>query len=400
MRKYGLFVLLLAAACGEPTAPPRPDPVRSDTVEARALWVSRFEYASASDVQRIIADARRANFNIVYLQVRGNSDALYFSNVDPCSTRLCPNLGGTPTWDPLGTAVAAALGGNLQVHAWINAFIAWNNQCSALQPSPAGNPNHLLIDHPDWIMVDSLGVAMECNVNYPDGNGWVSPGIPGVRTHLARVAADIARRYPTVAGVHLDFIRYPGLKWSWDSVSLATFGLDPKTNRAAWDQFRRDQVAAAVQETHDSLTAARPKAVLSAAVWGIWKNTAWSGVSQGYSQYFQDPRDWMNNDRSLDVAVPMTYWSIKSGYCDRLDWLCLLDDHVAGFKPSGRHVYIGMNAELGADEMIKQIERGRDRGAQGFSVFSYGSAKSTGLFDRLADGVFRLPARIPTMGWK
>ncbi len=401
MRKYSLLLLLAAAACSDsPTGPNPVEPVRSDTIEARALWVSRFEYATASDIVQIFADAKKANFNIVYFQVRGNSDALYRSNVDPCSTRLCFKLGGSPTWDPLETAAGEAMRNGIQVHAWINAFIAWNTSCSSLVTSDAGKPNHILIDHPDWLMVDSLGVMMQCGTaNWPDGNGWVSPGIPGVRTHLARVAADIVRNYPIVAGVHLDFIRYPGRKWSWDQPSLAAFGKDPKLDRPAWDQFRRDQVSAAVSEVYDSVVATRPSAVLSAAVWGIY-GRVWSTASSGFLDYYQDPRAWANAHK-LDVAVPMTYWRIRSGSCsDFTDWLCLLNDHVTGFQASGRHVYIGMYADLGATEMINEITRGRDRGAQGFSVFSYTSARSTNLFDSLRVGVFRLPAKIPTMSWK
>src|SRR6185503_16851882 len=123
------------------------------------------------------------------------------------------------------------------------------------------------------------------------------------------VAADVARRY-AVDGIHLDFIRYPGTKWSHDTASLRVFGLNPATNAAAWDQFRRDQVSAAVREVRDSVAVAKPSAVLSAAVWGIFRDL-WSwNSSQGYSQYYQDPRAWAAAG-TLDVAVPMMYWTIK-----------------------------------------------------------------------------------------
>src|SRR5688572_17470089 len=111
--KYALVTSLgiaaFAAACsGDPIAP-TPDPLtRSDTVEARALWVSRFEYSTAASIATVMTDAKSANFNIVYFQVRGAADALYVSDLEPCSTRLCSKLGGTPTWDPLAVAVTEA----------------------------------------------------------------------------------------------------------------------------------------------------------------------------------------------------------------------------------------------------------------------------------------------------
>lgn len=393
----------VAACAGDSPAGPTPTPtplVRSDTIEARALWVSRFEYVSQDDVTRIVSDAANANFNIIYLQVRGVSDALYVSDLEPCSTRLCTKLGGTPTWDPLAHAIAQAKPRNIQIHAWINAFIGWtatsSSTCALLQESDPGRPRHILLENPSWKVVDSTGAAMACP--NPEGSVWSSPGIPGVRRQIARVAADIARRYE-VHGVHLDFIRYPGLTWSHDAPSLAAFGMDPKTNRAAWDQFRRDQVTAAVREAHDSLAAAKPAAVLSAAVWGIYKDK-WSwNSSRGFDQYFQDPPAWTAAG-ILDVAVPMIYWRSRTTYCSYTDWICLVDEHKALHQASGRHVYMGMNAELGAAEMIGQIAAGRERGVKGFSIFSYGSARSTGLFAQLKEGVFRLPARVPAMGWK
>ena len=392
---------IVVGGCSESSTGPRVDtPVRSDTVEARALWVSRFEYTSAADIAAILTDAKRANFNIVYLQVRGVGDALYASAIEPCSIRLCGKLGGTPTWDPLQVAVTQAHSRGIQLHAWINAFTGWtptsSSTCQLLVESDPGNPRHVLLAHPEWRVVDNAGVVHPCPNT--EESVWMSPGIAGVRTQLARVAADITRRYD-VDGIHLDFIRYPGSKWSHDTASLRVFGMDPVAKPVEWAQFRRDQVSAAVRETRDSVLAVDAGAVLSAAVWGIYQDK-WSwNSSQGYSQYFQDPRAWAAAG-TLDVAVPMMYWTLKSAYCAYTDWLCLLDDHLTAFKNANRHMYAGMLATYGPAELEREIQLGREHGAQGFTVFSYGSAKSTGLFDSLATRAFRLPARVPTMPWR
>src|SRR5687767_15061864 len=164
MRRTSLLLAcLVASACsdgGGPVAPVQPPPpVRSDTVEARALWVSRFEYSTAADISRIMTDAKSANFNIVYLQVRGVADALYASDLEPCSTRLCSKLGGNPTWDPLGHAVSEAKSRGIQLHAWINAFIGWTatstQTCALLQESDPGKPRHILLENPSFKVVDS-----------------------------------------------------------------------------------------------------------------------------------------------------------------------------------------------------------------------------------------------------
>ena len=224
-----LLVLLLLglSGCGGPTAPPEP---ASPTPEARALWVSRFEYGSATDIDSIVARAARTNFNVIFFQVRGAGDAFYHSDLEPCAVALCGSLGnGRPSWDPLAVAVGAAHARGLQLHAWINALSGWSaggaTSCSLLQPSPAGSPLHMLIAHPDWRVVDASQSAQPCP-DAPNEYLYVSPGILAVRAHLARVAADIARRY-SVDGIHLDRIRYPGPAWSHDTTSRRVFGKDP-----------------------------------------------------------------------------------------------------------------------------------------------------------------------------
>ena len=392
-----VLLLLGLSACGGPTAPPEPP---APAQEARALWVSRFEYGSPSDVDSIVARAARTNLNVIFFQVRGAGDAFYHSDLEPCAVALCGSLGnGRPAWDPLAVAVAAAHARGLQLHAWINALSGWSagsaTSCSLLQPSAAGSPPHMLIAHPEWRVVDASNTAQPCP-DAPNEYLYVSPGIPGVRTHLARVAADIARRYG-IDGIHLDRIRYPGPAWSHDTTSRRVFGKDPTAFADDWAQFRREQVALAVRETFDSVRAARPTAVLSAAVWGIWQDRwGWSS-SHGYGQYFQDPRAWVAAG-SLDVAVPMTYFAIAATPCAFADWACLLDDHLV-MQASGRHVYIGVAASRGTAQVLQQIELGRRRGVAGFALYSSSSVTAE-MRAALLAGPFALPAQVPAMSWR
>lgn len=377
--------------------------------EGRALWVNRWDYGSAATIRQVMENARRANFNIVYFQVRGPWDARYRSRLDPCSPRLCDRLGGVPTWDPLEVAVREAHARGLQLHAWINALSGWesnnSSSCRALRPSAAGQPNHVLVDHPEWAMHTRGGRPMAC----PNGDEYVylSPAHAGVRTHLARVAADIVRRYE-VDGIHLDRIRYPGADFGWDRAALAQFGRDPATNPQDWARFRRDLVNRMVQETHDSIHAVR-RVPLSAAVWPIYDRTRFGWPSSsGIGQFFQDTWEWARGGY-LDVAVPMAYFYVAEERCSyrprrpgqepNPDWDCMIADHVEGMRPSGRHVYAGVLAGQGRDEMARQVRIGRQRGVNGFSFYFYSSLAELNAFGFLGDGVFREPAVPPRMNW-
>jgi len=366
-------------------------------VEGRALWVSRFEYDSPQKIAEVMAKARSANFNVVYFQVRGAGDAYYRSSLEPCAAALCGRLGGsTLPYDPLDVAVREAHARGLELHAWINALAGRTSgsaaSCATLVESAAGQPRHMLLANPGWAMRDAAGVAQPC----PNGEEYVyvSPGIPAVRTHLARVAADIARRY-AVDGIHLDRIRYPGTAWSHDSASLAGFGRSPASDAAGWAQYRRDQVGLAVRETRDSVRAARPTAELSAAVWGIHRDLWGWNSSNGFGQYLQDPRAWAAGGY-LDVAVPMTYYATHATRCGFADWACLLDDHLAGIQTAtGTPVFIGIAANRGAAEVTAQIRLGRARGVKGFALYSYGAFDAAGLWSVLAADVFAQAAAVP-----
>ncbi len=394
------------AAHPAPTPPaPEPAPPRA---EARVVWVNRWEYRTAADVRRIMERAARAKLNMVYFQVRGPSDAYYRSELDPCSVRLCGRLGGTPSWDPLEVAVREAHARGLQLHAWINALSGWDSQegdfCRLLQRSAPGRPNHILVRHPEWAMHTRARRPMTC----PNGEEYVylSPGNPGVRTHLARVAADVVRRY-AVDGVHLDRIRYPGAGYGWDRASLAAFGRDPAADPAGWARFRREMVSRTVRETADSIRAVR-RVPLSAAVWPIYDRDRFGWPSSsGIAQFYQDTWGWAR-EGSLDVAVPMAYFRVNEQPCTYLrrpgrepnpDWRCMLEDHLAGMRPTGRHVYIGIASGMPHDEIARQIRIGRERGVQGFSFYSFDNLNGRGAVPFLGDGPFREPAVVPPMPW-
>jgi uncharacterized lipoprotein YddW (UPF0748 family) len=423
--RFGRRARLLSLAVALPVlAVPRADrdavasptsPTAEPPVEARVLWVNRFEYNSPADIVEIITRAASANFNVVYFQVRGQGDAYYRSDLEPCAIRICGRLGnGAPPYDPLQIAIREAQSRGVELHAWLNALPAWASPrrntaafCSLLVESRPGSPRHMLLAHPEWVMTRRDGTPMDCFTSHEPEYAYVSPGIPAVREHLARVAADVARRY-AVNGIHLDRIRYPGPAWSHDEPSLAAFharagrlpasGSDPQ-----WDRFRREQINAMVKTVFDSVTAVRQDVALSAAVWPIHDRTIFGWPSSSaVSQFYQDARAWAAGGY-VDVVAPMTYHRINERYCSyslpggrtNPDWACLLDDHQAGLRATGAQLYMGLWADYGVDELARQIRLGRAKGVHGFALYSYGPAQAAGLLDALRTTVFTEKAQVP-----
>jgi uncharacterized lipoprotein YddW (UPF0748 family) len=373
---------------------PPPDATWTET---RSLWISRWELPNPTPdgVRGMVRRAAEAGFNRIYLQVRGNGDALYRSSIEPWSPVLTGVLGGDPGWDPLAVAVDEGRLRGLQIHAWINAFTGWSGGA----PPPATVPPHPFLEYPDWVMVTESGEPQ------PWVSGrvrWFSPGHPGVRTRLARVAAELVRE-TGVHGVHLDFIRYPGRDVSFDAESLAAWARLREVNPGiSFDEARREFVTWAVAEVRDSMRVAGLVAgqapsppELTAAVWGIYRNVrGWSSVSRGFEDHFQDPRAWVALGL-VDRVAPMVYWGIQPDYGSRLDFAFLADEHVAGL--GGAQVEIGIDAHaLTPEALAVQIERARLAGASGVAIFSLSALDADPRrWSWLREAAFRWPAGVP-----
>lgn len=387
--------------------------------EVRALWITRFAFNNASQVQTIINDAASAGFNVIYFQIRGNGDAYYQSSLVPWAQKLTGNLGQDPGWDPLQTAITAAHAKGMQLHAYFNVFAGWptpsgcasagtcactpvagsgvTDPCTLPPPSPAGRPTHVLRSNPEWMAVTSNGKSVDGEYY------WISPAAQGYQAHLAAVVNELLTNYD-VDGLHLDRIRYPGSTYSYDTASNDAYAAlpSPKPTRADW---QRMLVSNTVNSIYTVMKQKKPRAVLSASVWGIYKVLTGCSTSQGYANYFQDSIGWMKAGY-IDALTPMIYWDIGTGCTD---WSKHLDVFMAG--ANGRHIVAGMHAldnnpAGGADivrpDRIKaRVEYARQVGAAGTSIFasSYLNAAQYATF-RGDGGVFAVDAGWPPITWR
>jgi uncharacterized lipoprotein YddW (UPF0748 family) len=399
-------------------------------VEARALWVTRFEYTTASAVDFakiaiIMQKAATANFNVVYFQVRTSGDALYYSDIEPCSPRMCGSLGGPrPSRDPLDVALAEAGKYGIEVHAWINALTGFiSGSSTACNQFINSTPANWLKANPGWSVSTknfTTGVLTRQVDNCATTSEymWVSPGVPEVRAQVARVSADLARRYGGrgLKGIHLDRIRFPSNQVSYDSATQEAFkaatGAYPTSNaQGSWLNFRRELVNQTVKLVHDSVTAVDPRMVISAAVFPGYKRegvfSSWA-AQWSHPDLFQDPQAWAQGGY-LDVELPMNYpataastsWTVKA-YCSNTDWTCVMDDHIQRIeRQAGRHVYVGVGAIKGWAEIQSQVSLARERQATGMAFYSFSQVDAIpNAWTMLGTGAFKNKATIPAMPWK
>jgi len=223
---------------------------------------------------------------------------------------------------------------------------------------------------------------------------WVSPGISEVREHVLKVVTEIVEQY-AVDGLHLDYVRYPGIEYSHDPISTRRFLQNKKpSKRVSWAAWQRDQVTLFVRNVYDRVQRVRPEAKVSAAVVAIYR--APNGKWDGYHRVYQDAREWLASGW-VDFVVPMTYWR----RIDVFPFGRLLYDWVT--HAYGRHVCAGIAAYKYVDDLWEiegQVRMSRLLEAQGAAMFRQASLDSGRIWEALGSGVWKHLANVPPMPWK
>lgn len=380
MRKHVFYFVAFLAVGGSCLSPA---PTRASTYlenfrsktsilpneELRAVWVVRHALASQEEIDRAIDYAIRARFHLLFVQVRGRGDAYYRSEIEPVARDV---VRAVDEFDPLGYLLMRAHEAGISVHAWVNVYYVWSD------PRSEPPPTHIVRRHPEWLMTDANGTRMDAlAVDDWRRRGlegyYVSPSNAAVRKHMVDVISDIVTRYP-VDGVHLDYIRYPGLDFDFGLEErtgfMLRYGVDPWESRndpAYMTELLGENIAFLTDSLRiewrvqqvDSLIRMVRDVVgdlpLSAAV---MPNFGSARIEKG-----QDWLRWVTRG-DVDFVVPMAY-----GY-EPAD----LTAHVRMIKRTigaerflvGLPVFDGRSSYLGYSLSLL-----RQEGIVGYSLFSY-----------------------------
>lgn len=358
------FLSLAGAALALPAWPAR----AAVAGELRGVWLVRTGLTSRQAIDAAVEHAAAAGLNAVFAQVRGRGDAFYASDLAPRS----PLLEAAPArFDPLAHLIDAAAARGLQVHAWINALLAANYP-GAL---PAG---HVLERHPEWAMVpkavaqQALGahgrerlrlVRAARGGNEAEGL-FLTPAAAGVHEHLEAVVRELLARY-ALAGLHLDFIRYPDAHYDWSPEMLESFRRSrgerdlfagPAASPGAFAEHRRGLLTRLVERLAGTARASVPGLPVSAAV------VADEAMARNHK--FQDWPAWARSG-ALDAVCPMAYAPETR----------IFEGQVRhAVARTGGRVWAGVGAwRIPVESTIEKIEAARASGAHGVVLFSHES---------------------------
>lgn len=349
-----------------------------------AAWVIRYDIDTPEEIEAVCQSARQARFDELLVQVRGRADAFYQSSLAPRPETLRE---APEEFDPLGEVLSGC--GNIPVHAWLNVYYLWGD---TTPPENAEHPGH---PGQPWILTDNEGRPVSGYSEFEKRRGWIEgtyadPASAEYRHLFAAVVRELLREYP-IAGIHLDFLRYPGPgygkseeqarrfagQWSIDPrllpekldratlVKLLTGGLsraDRLLTTAAlfWSELRAEQITLLLHEIRKTVAICPVKAIpLSAAV---YPDTADAYLNKG-----QDWQTWVR-DGLVDSLYPMTYF----GEATRVgSQLAELTAHIEPENPVS--LWAGLGAYIkDAQQTRQETVLARRRGYNGIALFSLG----------------------------
>lgn len=333
----------------------RPTPLDQEAPFRRFLWVTRWDYRSPEDIERICYNAASARFTDLLFQVRGEGTVFFRSPYEPWAWELSgrgpeSGVGIDPGWDPLAVAVREGRRRGLRVHAYVNVMPVW-----AQKVDPPAGRGQIYRDRPEWLMVDSRGRRIKPRGFY----ACVDPGLPEVREYLANLMGRMAADY-RLDGVHLDYIRYPFETGDYSFHPRVTAEYEARTGKKAvatdpdWIQFRQNQVSATVRQINNAVKAVDPDMELSAAV--IAKTEV------GKTKAGQDPMNWIARG-DIDAVAPMVYVEDYGSFSQ------IVNPYVSG--PERSQVWLGIRAIEKNRILLDQIEIGANQQVSGIAVFSY-----------------------------
>jgi uncharacterized lipoprotein YddW (UPF0748 family) len=399
------------------TAQPTATAIPMDAPELRAVWVDAFHdgFKTPAQVDQLVAWARSANLNALFVQVRRRGDAYYLRSFEP----RVEDPDFAPGFDALQYLIDQAHQGpqRLQVHAWLATLPIWGDR-----NSPPAAPSHVFNLHgpnadpsSTWLMYRDDG---ETWAGTPDGGMYyLDPGNPDAARYTTDVYLNLVRQYD-VDGIHLDQVRYfegDALRWGYNPTSVARFnqqfgrdpGSQPDPSDPDWIGWRRDQVTALVRRIYLETKAIKPRIAVTAAVvtWGKGPQTSADWQRQAaFASVLQDWRGWLQ-EGILDYVLPMNYYretAPQSAWFDA--WTSFAVSNVGQ-----RGVVLGLGSYLNAsDGVLAQLQRARALRPLGIALYSYAvptrdledaSQADRDAFATQLRSILSRPAPVPDLVW-
>ena len=351
---------------------------KEETLEKRAVFISYIELGdnlrgkNAKDMKKTIDvmldTSKDFGFNMIILQVRAFSDAIYPSSIFPSSRSVVNKEGDELPFDILEYFIKEAHQKDLELHAWVNPYRISNETDSSV--ISVTNPAYDMLD-------DSTAVAVL------DSGIYYNPASSEVESLILEGINEIISNYD-VDGIHFDDYFYP----------LSTTIDEEEYNDALSDnssltlqEFRLSIISSLVKKTYDLI-----KSYDKNILFGISPD---GNIDNNYNSNYVDTRLFCTEDGYIDYIMPQVYYgflnSTKPFEETIKSWNNLITNDIdlipalAFYKTGNIDTYAkeGINEWIEYNNIIaREVMLSRDlSNYSGFAIFRYDSLFGNDLTD-------------------
>ena len=334
-----------------------------------AVWVLPWDLTSEGSIDTVLVNLKANGQNTLMAEVRYRADALYIPNKHDSSysnneTRSYVMKGSN--FDALEYLLNEAHKKDIKVHAWITVLVITPHDLTKLPG------DHLYNKHRDWITTDLHGKTMPLT----SAEGYfLDPGIKEVRDYTLNLISDILLNYPQLAGLHLDYIRYPGEYYGYHPEAMKIFeeSLAPNTYgyRMLW---KESVITNLVKDIYRRVKELNPRLELSVSVV--------ADKVKARSQYSQNWQEWLDQG-IVDRVYLMAYTKE-----DKILEMQLADPELEPFKSKivvGLRAWSDANKKYNSSEIVSKINVSRTSGFNNIGLFSYGGIIENNYWARLRE---------------
>ena len=357
----------------------------SKAVSARAVWHRPIETTYA-EIKANIEMYKEIGINLVFVETLYNGYSSFKSDVEEFPYHK--NLSNTYTTssgkvynDYLSAFVACCVENGIEVHAWVeNFYVGIDSTATVLKM------------HPDWVMYNDDGTVIQRNEGGP--YYFIDPANKEVQDTLIEYYNELLAKNPEIAGLNLDYIRYPvstqledtgftmaAMKGFYESLGK-TFSENQLSSREKmynkfaqlfdknyliggqeeadanyekWVEYRMGIITDYVRRIKEEVK--EPNGVmLSTAVFASLQESTGT-KKQNWQLWFAN--GW------IDIATPMAYYNNESDVLLRVKDMILMSGNNCMYYTGIASSYSG----LPAWQNKEHIEASYNAGANGYVIF-------------------------------
>ena len=259
--------------------------------EKRAVFISYIElgnYLRGKDEETIkktiddmLDNVKNFDFNMVILQVRSFSDAIYPSSIFPSSRSVVNNEGDELPFDILKYFIKKAHQKDLELHAWINPYRISNDTDTSIISKE--NPAYKLLNTSSVKVIDNVGI-------------YYNPASSEVESLILDGIEEIIKNYD-VDGIHFDDYFYPKSN-DIDSTDYEKAYKD--NNSLTLQEYRLNTISSLIRKTY-KLIKSYDKSIL----FGISPD---GNIDNNYNSNYVDTRKFCTEEGYLDYIMPQVYY--------------------------------------------------------------------------------------------